>query len=110
MSALHNMTSKLLVLDEKQVHWFPRHISELDHVANRTLEAGTDLESDHPGFNDPTYRSRRAKLAEAAAMQPQPELQAQVVRARTMLVGQPLQQRPQGHRLRLALHQPGIQA
>jgi phenylalanine-4-hydroxylase len=66
MASLQTMTSKLLVLDEKQVHWFPRHISELDCVANRTLEAGTDLEADHPGFRDPTYRSRRAKLAAAA--------------------------------------------
>ena len=30
------------------------------------LDAGTDLESDHPGFNDPQYRSRRAELAEVA--------------------------------------------
>ena len=25
----------------------------MDFIANRTLSAGTDLESDHPGFNDP---------------------------------------------------------
>ncbi len=45
------------------VQWFPRHVSELDLIANRTLDAGTDLESDHPGFNDPIYRSRREELA-----------------------------------------------
>ncbi len=56
----------ILVLDEKVVPWFPRHISDLDLIANRTLDAGGDLESDHPGFNDPTYRERRAKLAEVA--------------------------------------------
>jgi hypothetical protein len=49
-----------------QVHWFPRHISELDLIANRTLDAGTDLQSDHPGFNDVEYRNRRALLAEQA--------------------------------------------
>ena len=49
-----------------QVHWFPRHISELDLIANRTLDAGTDLQSDHPGFNDQDYRKRRALLAEKA--------------------------------------------
>ncbi|KAL3902352.1 MAG: hypothetical protein SGARI_005880 [Bacillariaceae sp.] len=27
------------------------------------MDAGVDLESDHPGFNDETYRSRRAQLA-----------------------------------------------
>ena len=53
------MTDKLLILDEKRVHWFPRHISELDLIANRTLVAGVDLMSeDHPGFHDEEYRCR----------------------------------------------------
>ena len=38
----------------------------MDLIANRTLDAGTDLEADHPGFNDVEYRKRRAKLAEQA--------------------------------------------
>lgn len=63
---LRPMTNRLLVLDEKEVHWFPRHISELDLIANRILDAGKDLDSDHPGFHDPTYRSRRAQLAQDA--------------------------------------------
>jgi phenylalanine-4-hydroxylase len=62
------MTDKLLVLDEKEVHWFPRHISELDMIANRTLDAGIDLQADHPGFKDAEYRKRRAKLAEKAML------------------------------------------
>lgn len=66
MAALCKECTKLLVLDEKQVHWFPRHISDLDKVANRTLDAGVDLESDHPGFHDTEYRMRRAMLAESA--------------------------------------------
>ena len=49
-----------------QVQWFPRHISELDLIANRTLDAGIDLQSDHPGFNDAGYRERRAALAQQA--------------------------------------------
>jgi phenylalanine-4-hydroxylase len=48
------------------VQWFPRHISELDMIANRTLDAGIDLESDHPGFNDDVYRQRRQMLTESA--------------------------------------------
>ena len=67
LAALRTMTDKLLVLDEKEVNWFPRHISELDFVANRTLNAGVDLISeDHPGFHDPVYRERRALLTETA--------------------------------------------
>jgi len=41
-------------------------ISELDMIAHRTLDAGVDLESDHPGFHDQTYRDRRAELAQNA--------------------------------------------
>jgi Biopterin-dependent aromatic amino acid hydroxylase len=60
------LTEKLLILDEKDVHWFPRHVSELDLIAHRTLDAGVDLESDHPGFNDEAYRARRGELARNA--------------------------------------------
>jgi phenylalanine-4-hydroxylase len=48
------------------VQWFPRHISELDLIVDHTLDAGSDLESDHPGFNDKVYRKRRALLTESA--------------------------------------------
>jgi hypothetical protein len=63
---LSPLVGKLLVLDDKDVHWFPRHISELDLICHRTLDAGEDLESDHPGFNDMTYRARRADLTISA--------------------------------------------
>jgi phenylalanine-4-hydroxylase len=63
---LRGRCRKLLVLDEKLVPWFPRHIAELDAIANSTLDAGTDLEADHPGFSDVEYRRRRAVIDEAA--------------------------------------------
>ena len=66
LDELKGITSKLLILDEREVHWFPRHISELDLIADRTLDAGVDLESDHPGFKDTVYRQRRAALTESA--------------------------------------------
>ena len=40
------------MLDNRVVPWFPRDVGELDLVANKTLEAGVDIESDHPGFLD----------------------------------------------------------
>lgn len=62
IEALGRDTLKLLVLDQRRVPWFPRHISELDRVAGRTLDAGTELQSDHPGFQDAGYRARRAHI------------------------------------------------
>ena len=64
---LRNICRNMLILGEKEVPWFPRHISDLDRIANKTLNAGTELESDHPGFHDQTYRSRRLYLAEIAS-------------------------------------------
>ena len=66
LGTLRQKSRNLMVLDDRRVPWFPRHISDLDVVGNRILDAGTDLESDHPGFNDPVYRSRRQVLAENA--------------------------------------------
>ena len=42
----------MLILDEREVPWFPRHVSELDKIANKVMEAGKDIEADHPGFLD----------------------------------------------------------
>ena len=66
LARLETLTARLLVLDPSEVNWFPRHITELDLIANRTLDGGTDLQSDHPGFNDPVYKRRREELAKVA--------------------------------------------
>ena len=49
-----------------EVKWFPRTLSDLDTLDQKTLAAGAELESDHPGFKDPEYRARRHQIAEIA--------------------------------------------
>uniref|UniRef100_A0A8C5AB04 phenylalanine 4-monooxygenase n=1 Tax=Gadus morhua TaxID=8049 RepID=A0A8C5AB04_GADMO len=48
------------------VPWFPNDIQDLDRFANQILSYGSELDSDHPGFTDPVYRSRRKEFADIA--------------------------------------------
>jgi phenylalanine-4-hydroxylase len=66
IEALKQRPLSLLVLDDRRVPWFPRQVAELDRVAGRTLQAGSDLEADHPGFHDPAYRQRRQAIESLA--------------------------------------------
>ena len=59
VSELRGIASQVLMLDGREVPWFPRHVQELDRVAGNTLDAGAALSADHPGFKDPEYRRRR---------------------------------------------------
>lgn len=48
------------------VPWFPRKLADLDTFASKTLEYGSELAADHPGFTDPEYRERRAEITAIA--------------------------------------------
>uniref|UniRef100_A0A8C8CKK7 phenylalanine 4-monooxygenase n=1 Tax=Oncorhynchus tshawytscha TaxID=74940 RepID=A0A8C8CKK7_ONCTS len=48
------------------VPWFPNDIQDLDRFANQILSYGSELDSDHPGFTDPVYRTRRKEFADIA--------------------------------------------
>ncbi|MEM9691000.1 MAG: ACT domain-containing protein [Myxococcota bacterium] len=62
VEGLRPAAMRLLVLDDREVPWFPRLAADLDQIANVTLDAGQELESDHPGFSDPAYREQRARI------------------------------------------------
>ncbi|CAO3634239.1 unnamed protein product [Cunninghamella blakesleeana] len=48
------------------VVWFPRKLTDLDSFAEKVLEMGEELSSDHPGASDPVYRARRADITRIA--------------------------------------------
>lgn len=62
----HVVKSQILKVAAPLVPWFPRSLTDLDLFGRTTLDAGEDLQSDHPGFTDPDYRKRRAEIAQIA--------------------------------------------
>lgn len=63
---MNKVCKNVLLIDPIECNWYPKHISDLDKVANRVIHGGTDLESDHPGFHDVLYKERRSELANIA--------------------------------------------
>jgi phenylalanine-4-hydroxylase len=66
VATLRELVDDVTVLGSIEVPWFPRHLYDLDLLDQRTLDAGSELDADHPGFKDPVYRKRRAEIAEIA--------------------------------------------
>ncbi|XP_030844374.1 protein henna-like isoform X1 [Strongylocentrotus purpuratus] len=62
----HQILSRSHDTKDAEIPWFPRKIKDLDEFANHILNAGGNLESDHPGFTDPVYRERRKHFADIA--------------------------------------------
>lgn len=41
------------------VPWFPRSLGDMDASSRQVFTYGVELNADHPGFSDETYRARR---------------------------------------------------
>jgi phenylalanine-4-hydroxylase len=63
---LRARTHGVLTVDPLHVPWFPTRIADIDAFSTKTLDAGAELNSDHPGFQDAAYRERRHRIVEAA--------------------------------------------
>ncbi|CAG8610679.1 9215_t:CDS:10 [Funneliformis mosseae] len=85
VTALEKITKRVKVVSTsatsattEQVPWFPRKKSDLDSFAEKVLEMGEELDSDHPGAKDPVYRARRSEITRLAKTyrhgQPIPEI------------------------------------
>ncbi|CAL8079164.1 unnamed protein product [Orchesella dallaii] len=46
--------------------WYPRHISDLDLCNHLMTKFEPDLDMNHPGFSDKSYRARRKMIADIA--------------------------------------------
>ena len=58
MAELSSQSTSVITQEPITVPWFPRHISDIDNFSTKTLDAGAELESDHPGFNASTAMCR----------------------------------------------------
>ena len=60
---LRRQTIYCQLVSSGEIPWFPTSIEGLDDLNHSTLAGGSDLASDHPGFNDEEYKTRRNKIA-----------------------------------------------
>lgn len=55
-----NKTIKLNSL--ANIPWFPKTLLDLNKIGNKIKIGGESLQSDHPGFNDQSYKKRRTEI------------------------------------------------
>lgn len=67
INELKKLSAKVTIVGTPEVPWFPTQILDFDHIGRRVLSSGDGIqETDHPGFNDAEYRSRRDMITKKA--------------------------------------------
>lgn len=66
LADLRRQAQDVNVTEGANVPWFPHSKKDLDIIANEILDAGAELEADHPGFHDAVYRKRRDERTQIA--------------------------------------------
>lgn len=55
----HCFAYATLNLDADNVPWYPKTLADLDESSQQIFTFGVELDADHPGFLDASYRARR---------------------------------------------------
>ncbi|XP_048869362.1 tyrosine hydroxylase 2 isoform X1 [Brienomyrus brachyistius] len=66
INSLKKVADDVRTIAEEKVPWFPRKIWDLDKCNHLITKYDPDLDQEHPGYNDPEYRKRRAAISELA--------------------------------------------
>uniref|UniRef100_A0A671K8F6 Tyrosine 3-monooxygenase-like n=1 Tax=Sinocyclocheilus anshuiensis TaxID=1608454 RepID=A0A671K8F6_9TELE len=66
INSLKRVADDVRIVQEENIPWFPKKISDLDKCNHLITKYDPDLDQDHPGFSDPEYRKRRGIISELA--------------------------------------------
>jgi phenylalanine-4-hydroxylase len=62
LKELKQMSESVNLFKLEEVPWFQKGLNDLDMIGRTVLSGGQALYSDHPGFNDDTYKKRREEI------------------------------------------------
>ncbi|XP_020781889.2 tyrosine hydroxylase 2 [Boleophthalmus pectinirostris] len=66
INSLKKVADDVRTIPEEKVPWFPKQIKDLDRCNVLITRFDPEMDCDHPGYNDPEYRKRRAYISELA--------------------------------------------